>query len=189
MSGFFRMREASSAKATSRTWWLPFSMRQCPRIHSFQHSGGTPAAEDTQKTISLVVCRVRSWDRACRRCARETDRGAPSPGDGKVRIGRRLCIGARPLTCPFAPFAEAVRNVRSTSTPAVRCACFGEGTSANRQDKSLPPFHGGCAICHPNRTVLLDSGVGRPPPNPALASAETWSAQVTRATRPDEVSL
>ncbi len=115
MSGFFRMREASSAKATSRTWWLPFSMRQCPRIHSFQHSGGTPAAEDTQKTISLVVCRVRSWDRACRRCARETDRGAPSPGDGKVRIGRRLCIGARP---PLP--AHLHRSRRRSATSAQR---------------------------------------------------------------------
>src|SRR5208282_3288943 len=29
-------------------------MRQWPRIHSFQVSGATPAAEDTQKTISVV---------------------------------------------------------------------------------------------------------------------------------------
>ena len=49
MSGFFRMWEASSAKAVSRTWWLPFSMRQGARIHSFQRSDGWPAADEPQK--------------------------------------------------------------------------------------------------------------------------------------------
>ena len=32
MPGFFRMRLASSSKATSRTWWLRFSTPQWPRM-------------------------------------------------------------------------------------------------------------------------------------------------------------
>src|SRR6202451_2629262 len=54
MSGFLRMREASSAKAVSRTWWLPFSIRQWARIHSFQRRGIWFEAEEIQKTTSVV---------------------------------------------------------------------------------------------------------------------------------------
>lgn len=59
-SGSRRIREASSAKAVSRTWWLPFSMRQWARIQSFQHAGVGPAAEDTQNTVSRVAAGPRA---------------------------------------------------------------------------------------------------------------------------------
>src|SRR6202167_2177020 len=54
MSGWLRMREAYSAKGVSRTWWLPFSIRQWARIHSFQRRGIWFEAEEIQKTTSVV---------------------------------------------------------------------------------------------------------------------------------------
>lgn len=48
------MREASSANVVSRTWWLPFSMRQWPRMLASHCVAVIPAAEEIQNTVSAV---------------------------------------------------------------------------------------------------------------------------------------
>src|SRR5271156_6626694 len=72
------------------------------------------------------------------------------------------------------------RHTSTLPTPAIRW-----GGSADRHDKSLTPFRAEWAIRHPIRTVLSGAWASA---KPALVPGGNWSAHVTRATQPDEVS-